>query len=143
MGEEGHASLGAGRLYTPLALAFSFLWASAFIAVKTALARSPPLFLMGFRFAIAGGPLGCSPPCAAGVPARPSWARLSALGLLNHAIYLGLSAIALDSLAGSTGSILASTNPLMVALAAAVVLGERPSRGGCSASPSRSRACWS
>jgi drug/metabolite transporter (DMT)-like permease len=116
-------------LYTPLALAFSFLWASAFIAVKTALASTPPLFLMGFRFAIAGGLLLLF--ARARGEAIPTngrfWSRLSVLGLLNHALYLGLSAIALESINGSTGAILASTNPLMVALVAMVVLRERQS----------------
>src|SRR5215210_2804211 len=116
-------------LYTPLALAFSFLWASAFIAVKTALASTPPLFLMGFRFAIAGGLLVLFARLRGeAIPTSGRfWARLSALGLLNHAIYLGLSAIALESITGSTGAILASTNPLMVAVAAMVVLHERQS----------------
>jgi drug/metabolite transporter (DMT)-like permease len=113
--------------YTPLALSFSFLWASAFIAVKTALHSTPPLFLMGFRFMIAGGLLLLFARVRG--EALPSsgraWWRLAVLGLLNHALYLGISAIALQTITGSTGAILASTNPLMVAVAAAVVLHER------------------
>jgi drug/metabolite transporter (DMT)-like permease len=131
VGEEGYESPGARRLYTPLALIFSFLWASAFIAVKVAIQSSPPLFMMGFRFLIAGGAL----LAFASLRGRPfplggtALARLAALGLLNHALYLGLSAIALQSIASSTGAVLASTNPLMVALAAIVVLRERQPRG--------------
>lgn len=117
-------------MYTPLALLFSVLWASAFVAVKTALASTPPLFLMGFRFAIAGGLLVLFA-LARGerLPASGrTWARLGALGVLNHALYLGLSATALQSISGSTGAILASTNPLMVAVAALLVLRERQPR---------------
>jgi drug/metabolite transporter (DMT)-like permease len=115
------------RFYTPLALAFSFLWASAFVGTKVAVQSSPPLFMMGFRFAIAGGVL-LAVAAARGRPfpaARRAWGRLAVLGLLNHGLYLGLSAIALQSIASSTGAVLASTNPLMVALAALVVLRER------------------
>jgi drug/metabolite transporter (DMT)-like permease len=121
------AALRPSRLYTPLALAFSFLWASAFIGTKVAIQSSPPLFMMGFRFAIAGGALLLVARArGAAFPAnRRAWGELAALGVLNHALYLGLSAIALLSIASSTGAVLASANPLMVALAALVVLRER------------------
>lgn len=124
------SSAPAGRpspLYTPLALTFSFLWASAFIGTKVAIQSSPPLFMMGFRFAIAGGALlVLARATGAAFPVdRRAWAELAALGVLNHALYLGLSAIALLSIASSTGAVLASANPLMVALAALLVLRER------------------
>jgi len=123
-------SVAAARpspFYTPLALTFSFLWASAFIGTKVAIQSSPPLFMMGFRFAIAGGALLLFARArGAALPAdRRAWAELAALGVLNHALYLGLSAIALLSIASSTGAVLASANPLMVVLAALIVLRER------------------
>jgi drug/metabolite transporter (DMT)-like permease len=114
-------------LYTPLAVLFSLLWASAFIAVKFALRSSPPLFLMGFRFLLAGMILlviawlrGQAFPNS-----RRDWLRLAVLGLLNNAAYLGLSAVALRHLSGGMGAVLASTTPLMLAAIAPLVLKER------------------
>ena len=113
--------------YTLLAVLFSLLWASAFIGVKVALQSSPPLFLMAFRFLVAGGLLltyarlrGRRLPRT-----RAEWGPLVALGLLNTALYLGLSSIALQHLSAGTGAVLASTNPLLLALVAAWLLGER------------------
>ncbi len=117
----------AGALYLPLALLFSLLWASAFVAVKVGLRSSPPLFLMGFRFLLAGVALllfarlrGRPLPAS-----RRDWGRLAILGLLNNAVYLGLSAVALRHLSAGMGAILASTNPLLLAAAAPALLGER------------------
>lgn len=114
-------------LYTSLALLFSLLWASAFMGVKIGLRSSPPFFLMGFRFLVAGAVLlviarlrGQALP-----QSRREWLQLAALGLLNNAGYLGLSAIALKHITGSMGSILASTNPLMLAVVAFFLLKER------------------
>ncbi|GAC1385273.1 MAG: DMT family transporter [Herpetosiphon sp.] len=113
--------------YTPLAVLFSVLWASAFIGVKVALRSSPPLFLMGFRFLIAAIVLlmiarlrGQRLPTG-----RQDWRRLAVLGLLNNAAYLGISALALRHLSSGMGAVLASTNPLMLALVAPFLLNER------------------
>lgn len=117
-------------VYTALALLFSLLWASAFMGVKVGLHSSPPLFLMGFRFLIAGTVL----LGLARVQGKPlprhwrDWGRLAVLGLLNNAAYLGLSAFALRSLSGGMGAVLASTNPLMLALVAPLFLRERLTR---------------
>lgn len=117
---------GLGRLYAPLAVVFSLLWASAFVAVKIGLNSSPPLFLMWSRFLIAGAILilaglllGHRPPADA-----RTWARLAVLGLLNYGAYLGISVIALEHVSGGMGAVLASTNPLMVAMVAPLLLKE-------------------
>ncbi len=125
------SSASAGSLsplaYTGLALLFSLLWASAFIAVKVALVSSPPLFLMSVRFLVAGGVLLLL--AWLGGHALPSggrdWTRLAVLGLLNYAAYLGISAVGLTFVTAGLGAVLASTNPLILAGVAAVVLGER------------------
>ena len=114
-------------LYTLLALLFSFLWASAFIAIKFGLHSSPPLFLMGFRFLVAGFTLLVFAQIR-GHPLpdlRRDWLRLAVLGLLNNAAYLGLSALALRHLSGGMGAVLASTNPLMLAAVSTFFLKER------------------
>ncbi len=60
------------------------------------------------------------------LPARlTDWRTLAALGVLNYALYLGLTAVALRHLSAGMGAVLASTNPLMLALCAAWLLGER------------------
>ena len=115
------------RAYVPLAILFSLLWASAFLAVKVALASSPPLFLMGSRFMVAAAILlgfaalrGRHFPAGAG-----AWGRLAVLGLLNYALYLGIAAVALRHLSAGMGAVLASTIPLLLAAAGFAFLGER------------------
>src|SRR5688572_4403019 len=77
----------SSAVYVALALLFSLLWASAFVAVKAALADSPPLFLMGSRFLIAGVVLlAIAVLSRNGFPASPrAWMQLAILGLLNYA----------------------------------------------------------
>ena len=121
---------GPPSAYVPLAVLFSLLWASAFLAVKVALRSSPPLFLMGSRFMVAAMILlGLAivrrqrPPSSAA-----AWARLAVLGLLNYALYLGMTAVALRHLSAGTGAVLASTIPLLLAAAGFLFLGERLNR---------------
>jgi drug/metabolite transporter (DMT)-like permease len=114
-------------VYALLALLFSLLWASAFIAVKFALLDSPPLFRLGVRFLLAGAAL-LAVALLRGrrLPASGrEWGRLAALGLLNYAVYLGMSSIALRTVSAGMGAVLASTTPVLLAGAAAVVLKER------------------
>ncbi len=62
----------------------------------------------------------------AALPARlAGWRTIALLGVLNYALYLGLTAAALRHLSAGMGAVLASTNPLMLALVAPWVLGER------------------
>jgi drug/metabolite transporter (DMT)-like permease len=56
---------------------------------------------------------------------RREWGGIVLLGLLNNAIYLGLTAMALRDISAGMGAILASTNPLLLAVAAPWLLGER------------------
>jgi len=95
--------------------------------VKVALRDSPPLFLMAARFLIAGllllvalRALGYALP--AGLSA---WRPIVLLGLFNNALYLGVTAVAFQELSAGLGAVLASTNPLMLALVAPWALGER------------------
>ncbi|HEY3368417.1 MAG TPA: EamA family transporter [Symbiobacteriaceae bacterium] len=115
-------------LYTGLALLFALLWASAFMGVKFGLMSSPPLFLSGLRFLLAATTLLLLARWR-GLPfpdSRREWLRLGVLGLLNNALYLGLSATAMRHLSGGMAAVLASTNPLMLALVAPLFLKERP-----------------
>lgn len=114
-------------VYTGLALSFSLLWSTGFIAVEFALRSSPPLFIQGLRFVLAGGLLLLivallRRPLPRG---RRDLGRLVLLGLLNFAAFFGLTAFALQEIAAGTGAVLASTNPLMLVLVAPFLLGER------------------
>jgi drug/metabolite transporter (DMT)-like permease len=82
---------------------------------------------MATRFVVAGALLfALAGLRGATFPTRATeWAVIALLGVLNNALYLGLTAVALLHLSAGTGASLASTNPLLVALAAAVFLGER------------------
>src|SRR5262245_27154696 len=112
--------------YTALALLFSLLWASCFVVVKIGLRSSPPLFLMASRFLVAGGVL----LVIAGLRGHrlprhgAEWRLIIVLGLLNYAVYLGLNVVALQEISAGMGAVLASTNPLMLALAGPWVLDE-------------------
>jgi drug/metabolite transporter (DMT)-like permease len=77
--------------YTLLALLFSLLWASGFVAIKIALRDSPPLLLMSSRFLIGGGVLLVVARLrgAPRDPARREWRAMAVLGVLNNVLYLG------------------------------------------------------
>jgi drug/metabolite transporter (DMT)-like permease len=114
-------------IYTSLALLFSFLWSTGFIAVEYGLLSSPPLFMMAFRFILAGGSL----LLVMALLRRPlpnmrrDGGKLFLLGLLSFAGFFGITGIALQGVAAGTAAVLASTNPLMLALVAPVFLSEK------------------
>ena len=110
-----------------VALLYILLWSSSFIATKVVLRHSPPLTLLTARFLAAA----CIMALLArmrGV-ARPqgkrAWRRLALFGLCNSALPLGFNFEALRHLSAGTGAIIAATNPLIVALVAPRLLGER------------------
>lgn len=116
------------RDYTPvLILAFCLLWSSAFAAAKVALAYCPPLLLLAGRFLLAGTLiLGA---CALfgqlkRIPAREV-AALALMGVLNNACYLGLSYVGMTTVSSGFTAVVISANPLLTALAAGPLLGER------------------
>jgi drug/metabolite transporter (DMT)-like permease len=107
---------------------FCLLWSSAFSAAKIALADCPPLLLLTARFLIAGAVvLGLA--AAVGTSwrglARRDLLALAALGIANNALYLGLNYVGMRSISSGLSALIVSTNPVLTALLAAVVLGER------------------
>lgn len=113
--------------YTLLAITFSILWALAFIAIKIALLGMPPLTLQASRFLVAGaGLLAIAWLLGRPFPARrDDWRAIVFLGLLNHALYLGVTTFAIQRMSAGMAAVLASTNPVMLALVAPWALGER------------------
>src|SRR2546430_8509951 len=121
MEPRARSALGAGA-----AILYVFLWASAFVPSRILARGAPPLTILAIRFILAGGLL------FAGVWAArlrvprdgATWLRLFAVGLGGNALYLGLSYEALRHMSAGMGSIVASTNPLILALVAPWLLRE-------------------
>lgn len=115
-----------GTLGTALALLYVFLWASAFVPSRVLSTSGPPLWTLVLRFLFSGGLL------LAGTQWRriplpdraEQWVQLALLGLTGNALYLGFNYTALRHLSSGMGAIVASTNPLMLALLAPRFLGE-------------------
>jgi drug/metabolite transporter (DMT)-like permease len=113
--------------YTLMALAFCVLWASAFIAIKVALLHAPPMVLMSTRFLAAGGAvLGWARAAGARWPAGArEWRTIALLGVCNNVMYLGVTAIALQHISAGLGAVMASLNPVILAIVSPWLLDER------------------
>jgi drug/metabolite transporter (DMT)-like permease len=135
MTASSSAAPGAGRiagLESRLALvaAFCIIWSSAFAAAKIALADCPPLLLLGVRFLVAGTIMLAAAWMIGGRPRltfRDVWA-LALLGVLNNAVYLGFAWTGMTTVSSGFAAVLVSSNPILVALVAAPLLGERMTR---------------
>ncbi|MBS7554080.1 DMT family transporter [Ancylobacter dichloromethanicus] len=120
----------------PLLVAlFCVLWSSAFAGAKLALADCPPLILLSARLLLAGAiMLALAPLWDSGARRRdlPPIRRrdilaLIGIGILNNAVYLGLNWTALTFTSSAYTAVLTSCLPLLVALAAGPLLGEKMS----------------
>jgi drug/metabolite transporter (DMT)-like permease len=105
---------------------FCLIWSSAFAVSKVALADAPPLLLLTVRFLIAG--LVVSAITAwrgADWRLRPrDFASLIVIGIANNAVYLGLNYVGMRSVSSGVTALIASANPVLTSLLAALVLGE-------------------
>src|SRR6266851_7745565 len=108
------------------AILYVFLWASAFVPSRILARGAPPISILSLRFMIAGGLLLAGAKVARLAIPRDAgtWLRMFGLGIGGNALYLGLTYVALAHLSAGMGSIVASTNPLVVALVAPFVLRE-------------------
>jgi drug/metabolite transporter (DMT)-like permease len=110
-----------------VAILYIFLWASAYVPSKVAALESPALWFLAVRFAAAGLVLAVL--ALALRRAWPStwraWLVAAGLGVLANSLYLGLTYTALHHLSSGMGAIIASTNPLVLALIAPWLLGEK------------------
>jgi len=114
-------------LVVGIALFYILLWSSAFIATKVGVTHAPPLTLLCTRFLVAAALLaGLARARGLRWPnGGAAWRRLALFGLLNSALYLGCSYEALRHLSAGMGAMIAATNPLLLALLAPRLLGER------------------
>lgn len=114
-------------LATLLAVFYVLLWASAYVPSKIGATAMPPLWFLVGRF-VTAGLLMCAIALSFRRPfpaRRADWAAYAALGVFANAAYLGFTYAALGrGLAAGIASIVASTNPLILALVAPRLLGE-------------------
>lgn len=120
------------RLSAPIPLPlmvgiFLLLWSSAFAVAKLAIADCPPLLLLAARFLIAGVLM-----LAFAAINRVPWTLsrrdvvvFALLGIANQAIYLGIGYVGLRDVSAGLSALIFSTNPVVTAVLAALLLGER------------------
>lgn len=109
-----------------MGLVFALMWSSAFTSARIIVADASPLFSLALRFLISGL-LGVTIARAAGQSwrlSRSQWRATILFGICQNALYLGLNFYAMQTVEASVAAIIASTMPLIVALAGWVIFGE-------------------
>tara|TARA_R110002096_G_scaffold51390_1_gene134334 strand:+ start:31275 stop:32141 length:867 start_codon:yes stop_codon:yes gene_type:complete len=112
---------------TLMGLTFALIWSSAFTSARYIVQFAPPLSISALRFLIAGL-LACAIAYALGQRpkfTRQQWRGIIIFGICQNAIYLGFFFMAMTRIEASLASILASTMPLLVALALITILREK------------------
>lgn len=112
---------------TLMVAVFLLLWSSAFSVAKLAIADCPPLLLLTARFLIAGV-LMFAIAAINRVPwtlSRSDVLLFALLGIANQAIYLGIGYVGLLDISAGLSVLIFSANPIVTAVFAALVLGER------------------
>ncbi len=111
-----------------MGLAFAAMWSSAFTSARIIVASAPPLSALALRFMISGmiavfiaRLMGQSWKLT---PAQ--WRATIIFGICQNALYLGLNFVAMQWVEASLAAIIASTMPLLVALAGWVFLRDVP-----------------
>lgn len=102
-----------------MGLTFALIWSSAFTSARIIVDAAPPLMALSARFAISGC-IGIGIALALGQSfrlSRTQWRAVVIFGLCQNAIYLGLNFVAMQWIEASLAAIIASTMPLLVAMA--------------------------
>lgn len=110
-----------------MGLAFALMWSSAFTSARIIVQDASPLFSLAVRFLISGL-IGVAIARAMGQTWRLTpgqWRATAIFGLCQNALYLGLYFVAMQWIEASLAAIIASTMPLLVALAGWAFFGER------------------
>jgi drug/metabolite transporter (DMT)-like permease len=109
---------------------FVLLWSTGFVGAKYGLPYAPPFLFLALRLAIAAVLLGV---LAAGIggarmASRQQYGRAAVVGLLLHAGYLGGTFFGISrGIPAGVAAVIVSLQPVLTAVLAAQVLGERPS----------------
>ncbi|SMC51278.1 DMT family transporter [Primorskyibacter flagellatus] len=110
-----------------MGLAFVFMWSSAFTSARIIVEYAPPLASLSLRFFVSGV-IGVLIAKAMGQSfrlTRNQWRATIIFGVCQNALYLGLNFVAMQTVEASLASIIASSMPLMVALAGWIVFRDR------------------
>lgn len=110
-----------------MGFAFAAMWSSAFTSARIIVQFAPPLTALSLRFLVSGL-LGCAIAWALGQSfrlTRRQWVGVLVFGLCQNALYLGLNFVAMQTVQASLAAIIASTMPLLVALAGWIVFGSK------------------
>ena len=113
-----------------MVVGFILLWSSAFSVGKIAIADCPPLIFLGVRF-LAAGVLMIGFAAVSGVRwtlTKRDVAVFAALGIANQAAYLGIGFMALKTMSAGLAALIISSNPIVAAVLAVLLLGERMTR---------------
>lgn len=110
-----------------MGLAFAAMWSSAFTSARIIVEFAPPLTALSLRFLVSGiigiviaNLLGQTMQLS-----RKQWLGVFIFGLCQNALYLGMNFIAIQTIEASLAAIIASTMPLLVALAGWLLMGQR------------------
>ena len=116
-----------GPIGVAIAIFYIFLWASAYVPSKVASVESDALWFLVVRFVTAGVILALLARIFGHAFPRTlrAWLVAGGLGILANSMYLGFTYTALHHLSSGMGAIVASTNPLVLALVAPKLLGEK------------------
>ena len=110
-----------------MGLAFALMWSSAFTSARVIVEYAPPLTALALRFLISGL-IGIAIAWALGQSARLSrkqWLGVVIFGVCQNALYLGMNFVAMQTVPASLAVIIASTMPLLVAVAGWLVFGTK------------------
>ncbi len=110
-----------------MGLVFAFIWSSAFTSARIIVSDASPLFSLALRFLISGM-IGVTIARAMGQSwhlTRDQWRATILFGICQNALYLGLNFYAMQTVEASLAAIIASTMPLLVALAGWLLLNEK------------------
>jgi len=108
-------------------LTFALIWSSAFTSARIIVTNAPPLTVSAMRFLIAGIiALALARFMGQSLKLTPQQWRLTILfGICQNALYLGLNFVAMTTVQASVAAIIASSLPLLVALAGWLISGEK------------------
>ncbi|MBM1221806.1 DMT family transporter [Ponticoccus sp. SC2-23] len=111
-----------------MGLAFAFMWSSAFTSARIIVEYAPPMGSLSLRFLISGL-IGIGIATLMGQSMRLTsrqWRAVIIFGICQNALYLGMNFVAMQWVEASLAAIIASTMPLIVAIAGWLVFGDRP-----------------
>ena len=109
---------------------FVLLWSTGFVGAKYGLPYAPPFLFLALRLAIAGVLLAVLAVAlrSARMASRQQYGHAAVVGLLLHAGYLGGTFFGISrGIPAGVAAVIVSLQPVLTAVLAARVLGERPS----------------